>query len=294
MLTRQKTILALLVRADKPLSPMAFVKMVFLLRHETELRNDRTFYDFVPYKYGPFSFALYREMAILRRDGYATPDEKCIALRERTLKLAEEKVGELPASARRAVDQIVRRYGKMSRSELMKDVYSRFPWYATRSETTGLRPKSSLRPMKARPAVYTAGYEGVSVDFFFSRLMKRGIELIVDVRANPVSRRYGFSKMRISEIAKKLGICYCHIPVLGIPSKHRTDLKSYDSYQRLLSRYEREMLPRLKNEVGEVACLMQEKPAVLICVEKDVRCCHRGRLAEAVSRRTGLEIVHLG
>ncbi|MCK4545993.1 MAG: hypothetical protein KAW17_01005 [Candidatus Eisenbacteria sp.] len=124
MLIRQKTVLALLSRANKPLSPTVFVKLAFLLRQETGLKNEPTFYDFVPYKYGPFSFALYRELTNLRRDGYVTPDEEHIALCERSVSLAKEKIDELPAAFHEAVDKIVRRYGRESQTRNLGDVVS--------------------------------------------------------------------------------------------------------------------------------------------------------------------------
>jgi len=281
------------MRAKEPLSPTVFVKMVFLLRHETALRHERTFYDFVPYKYGPFSFALYRELTNLRRDGYVTPDEERVAICERTVGLAKEKSDELPAAFHEAVEKIVKRYGGKSQTELVKDVYARYPWYAIKSELTELRPKSYVRAKKACPAIYTVGYEGKSVDAFFNHLLKNGIRLIVDVRANPVSRRYGFSKRQLGEIARRLGLDYRHMPALGIPSSYRANLTDFASYQRLLERYEREMLPKIQEKVAEVGKLMNSRPSVLMCMEKDVRCCHRSRLAEAVSRETQMEIVHI-
>jgi len=293
VLIRQKTVLALLWRANKPLSPTVFVKLAFLLRQETGLKNEPAFYDFVPYKYGPFSFALYRELTNLRRDGYVTPDEEHVAICERTVGLAEEKIDELPAAFHEAVDKVVRQYGRKSQTGLVKDVYTRYPWYAMKSELTDLWPKSSVRAKKACPAVYTAGYEGKSVDAFFNHLLKNGIRLIIDVRANPVSRRYGFSKRQFREIARRLGLDYRHMPALGIPSKYRVDLSDFDSYQRLMKKYEQEMIPKLGDEIDEVGKLMMETPAVLMCVEKDVRCCHRSRLADAVSLKTGLEVKHI-
>ena len=40
---------------------------MFLLRMETELKQLSSFYDFVPYKYGPYSFALYRDLTVWSR-----------------------------------------------------------------------------------------------------------------------------------------------------------------------------------------------------------------------------------
>lgn len=293
MLIRQKTILYLLLRAQKALSPTVFVKLAFLLRQETCLKNESTFYDFVPYKFGPFSFSLYRELTNLRRDGYVASNEETVALCEQTTDLIKKKIFELPAAYHEAVDKIVRLYGRKSQDVLLKDVYSRYPWYGTKSELTSLRGKISNPEMNGGAVVYTAGYEGKSVDTFFNNLLEHGIRVIIDVRSNPLSRRYGFSKKQLNEISIRLGMDYRHMPELGIPGKYRNDLTDFDSYQRLLKKYEQEMIPNFGKEIAEVGKLMGGTPSALVCMEKDVRCCHRSRLAEAVSRKTGLEVAHL-
>ena len=293
MLIRQKTILSLLARAGKPLSPTVFVKLVFLLRKETGLERDPSFYEFVPYNFGPFSFTLYWDLGSLRQIGYVTPEEEHVALCGRTLDLAEKEAEELPASTLAAVADVLDRYGRMNQSALVRDVYSRYPWFALNSKLPERRIASIRCPKKAPPAVYTAGYEGRSVDAFFNDLLKRGIDVVVDVRANPVSRKYGFSGRRFGEFCRKLGLEYRHMPSLGIPSSARAGLNGFASYQRLLSRYEQTMLPEHSTEVEDVGRLMRRQPSVLVCVEKDVRCCHRSRLAEAVAQTTGLEVVHL-
>jgi len=148
---------------------------------------------------------------------------------------------------------------------------------------------------KARSAVYayTAGYEGKSVDAFLNELLERGIEMVIDIRANSVSRKHGFAGSQFSRLCKKLGFAYRHIPTLGISSSARKNLSDFNSYQRLLNRYEKEMLPRRSAEVEDVCYLMQRQPSVLFCVEKDVMCCHRSRLARAVAQATDLKVVHL-
>ncbi len=293
MLTRQKTVLSLLTQAGRPMSPTVFVKLVFLLRQETGLERDPSFYDFVPYNFGPFSFTLYWDLGSLRQNGYVTTEEECIALCGRTLDLAEKEAKELPASTQAAVAEILGRYGRMNQKALIRDVYSRYPWFALNSKLPERRVASIRRPKKAPPAVYTAGYEGRSVDAFFNDIMKRGIDVVVDVRANPVSRKYGFSGLRLTEFCKKLGLDYRHVPSLGIPSSARAGLNGFASYQRLLNRYEQAMLPERLAEVKDVGRLMRRQPSVLVCVEKDVRCCHRSRLADAVAQATGLEVIHL-
>lgn len=293
MLTRQKTVLSLLTQAGRPLEPTVFVKLVFLLRQETGLERDPRFYDFVPYNLGPFSFTLYWDLGSLRQNGYVTLEEECIALCGHTLALAEKEAKELPASIQAAVADVLNRYGRMKQSALVRDVHSRYPWFALNSKLPERRLTSIRRPRKAPPAVYTAGYEGKSVDAFFNDLLKQGIKVVIDVRANPISRKYGFSGLRFSEFCKKLGLEYRHVPSLGIPSSARAGLNGFASYQRLLNRYDQTMLPERSIEVEDVGRLMRRQPSVLVCVEKDVHCCHRSRLAEAVARATGLEVVHL-
>ena len=292
MLIRHRTILFLLTRVPKPLTRTVFVKLVFLLRHETPLKNVASFYDFVPYKYGPFSFTLYRDLELLRQEGYVTTGDK-IALCEHTLSQTQSETEKLTASMASAVIDIVNRHSARSPNALISDIYRRYPWFALNSELPERNPVSTQRPERAKPAVYTVGYEGKSVDAFFNDLLSNGIDALIDVRANPFSRKYGFSRPRLSQFCDRLRLEYRHMPNLGIPGSARTGLESHASYQRLLNRYERSMLPQHCAEVEELGCLMRQRPSVLVCVEKDVQCCHRSRLANAVANTTGLEVVHL-
>ena len=293
MLTREKIILSLLTQVAKPLSRTVFVKLVFLLRHETTLQDTPSFYDFVPYNFGPFSFTLYWELERLRQYGYVTIQEEHVALCEPNLDRSCREAKDLPTLTIAAVAQIVRRYGRRSQKALVSDVYRRYPWFALNSQLPERKLVSLQRPEKAPPAVYTAGYEGQSVDAFFNLLLKLGIDVLIDVRANPISRKYGFAGARLGQFCERLGLEYCHVPSLGIPSNARTGLSNFASYQRLLSRYERLILAERCEEVKEVGQFMCRRPSVLMCVEKDVHCCHRGRLADAVADTTGLEVVHL-
>lgn len=292
LLTRQKTVLSLLLQANRPLLPKVFVTLVFLLAQETELGKGRSFYDFLPYNFGPFSFTLYWDLKRFRQHGYVLPQDERIALCGRARNVAVKATQDLPMSTQTAVADVLGRYGTMNPHTLVRDVYTRYPWYATKSEL-GLQPIPGLKVGEAAPAVYTAGYQGRSVDAFFNDLLQRGIRVVLDVRANPVSRKYGFSGLRLGELCKKLGLEYRHLPNLGIPSTERASLDDFASYQRLLNRYERVLLPGRLPEVKEMGRLMCREPAVLMCVEKDVRCCHRSRLADAVATAASLEVVHL-
>lgn len=292
MLRRQKTILALLAEAGQPVTPTVLVKCAFLLRQETEYVADPAFYDFVPYKFGPFSFALYRELESLQRDGYVSDEDGRLCITPGMRRSSLEKVAELSQTERSSVTDVSRKYGKMRQRTLLQDVYRRYPHYASRSELTDLHHDRQPQTPVAEPAAYTAGYERKSVDAFFDGLLRAGIRVVIDVRANPVSRKYGFAGSSMAGIAKKLDLGYTHLPSLGIPSKARAGLGSKASYQRLLDRYERH-LPEHASEIDALSKQMQVAPSVLVCVESDVECCHRSRLATAVSKASGLPVHHL-
>lgn len=143
-------------------------------------------------------------------------------------------------------------------------------------------------------AIYTLGYEGLSIDEFFGLLTENGILHLIDVRRDPVSRRYGFHKKTLSNLCEGYGIEYTHLPELGIESKYRRDLKTEADRRALLSRYETETISREKEAVADISRLMSKRPCVLVCVESDPNRCHRSILARAVAKIGGLPIRHLG
>lgn len=285
--------MALLSLANKPLSPIMFVKLIFLLDKKTTVGSISSFYDFVPYKFGPFSFTLYRELSNLRKNGYVDAQDDFVQLNGDLAPLIKQKINELPKQLMKSINYIVNRFSNTSQNELLRQVYAEYPWFAINSELTEFKSTDLPERVSAPSAIYTLGYQNRSVEAFFSLLINRGIKQIIDVRANPISRRYGFAKVRMWEIAKYLGIDYQHIPALGISSRDRANLNSEESYLQLFKMYEDTMLPKLADEIRAAGALIKSKPTVLVCMETEAKNCHRGRLANSISSMTGLDIIHL-
>jgi uncharacterized protein (DUF488 family) len=155
-----------------------------------------------------------------------------------------------------------------------------------------------VRKLQRRPvaptAVFTLGYEGWPIDGFLDLLLRAGIQHVIDVRSNPIARRYGFHKCTLDRLCGKVQIKYSHFPQLGIPSGLRDGLGSVSQYEALFSRYEADILPGEGKAVAQVVALMKERPSVLMCMESDPSRCHRSRLASTVAGTTGLPIHHLG
>jgi uncharacterized protein (DUF488 family) len=175
----------------------------------------------------------------------------------------------------------------------LKDVYARYPWYASNSDLKDLVPDDVPKPKAAPLAVYTMGYEDRSVDGFLNKLVRAGIRRIVDVRSNPVSRKYGFARSSLASLAEKLGLDYTHCPALGISSEKRRVVQTPAEFQELFGYYEREILPGEADAVAKVAELVRTVPSVLVCMEKEAVDCHRSRLATRIASLTSLKIVHL-
>ncbi len=293
MLTRERIALKVLEEAGGSLPKTVFVKLMFLLRMETGLKQNSSFYDFVPYKYGPHSFALYRDLFRLGSYGYVEEGDDFVALNQKLLVETQHQTEGLARNLQFAVADIVERYGQMKASPLIKVVYERYRWYALNSERSERNHFPIPSRPKAPPAVYTIGYEGKTVDAFFNYLLEEGIKTIIDVRANPVSRKYGFAGRRMKEIGERIGIGYQHFPTLGVPSRERAYLTDKASRIKLFDRYEQITLVDRRHEVSRVGNHMKSEPTVLVCIEKDVECCHRSRLALAVAEETGMEVINL-
>jgi len=286
LLDRHRSLLWMIRSHGGSISRLRLVKLMFLLREEV---RDSTvkLYDFVPYHYGPFSFTLYRDVGVLVNEGLlheTTPrtwtiSQGCI-VDETQPKLA----------IKRAVEAVADRFSSCTTSELLSLIYNAYPWYASRSRSIapGGSPDSSREP-----TILTAGLAGESVDSWIERLLRNQVQVVIDVRFNPVSRTYGFHKTRLRHLLSRVGIRYEHRPELGIDSSTRARFPSQHDRRALLDDYESELRRDKSVAIGELATQMKILPSVLVCQERDPEECHRSRLAEAVSEIAELPVEHL-
>jgi len=285
MLNRQKCLLFMIEQAGRPVMRFELTKWAFLLAHEMPSGGGTAFYQFLPYRYGPFSFCLYREAGALVRDGYLTEKDNFWCLVEDV----PRPTADLPRRLLDDAARVVARFVEKKPGVLTDYVYEGFPWFTA---------NSSVRRLCTRPAapaaVHTVGYEGWQVDGFLNMLMRSGIRRLIDVRNNPVARRYGFHKSTLDRLCGRVEMEYVHFPQLGIRPELRRNLEGPADYEALFAQYERETLPRETEAVNKVAGLMSGRPAVLMCVEANPQRCHRSRLAKAVAQVAALPVRHLG
>ena len=128
---------------------------------------------------------------------------------------------------------------------------------------------------KHAQVLFSIGYEGKSIDTFINILLKNDIKLLCDVRWNPFSRKFGFSKKQLQHILGNMGIDYIHIPTLGIESAERQSLETLDDYNALFERY-KNSLPSKTKELHQVYSMLQSNGRIaLMCYEQDPNYCHR-------------------
>lgn len=277
---RQKTLLGLLKAFKGRLPRRDFQKYLFLFTQEFEKQPS---FEFVPYKYGCFSFQSYADKRRLVEIGALVDDEDWRLSRDYS-------GGDLFDDE--AFDRFYRKYSAIKGDDLVQDVYRRYPYYAIKSEIADrlmddeeIAVIKSARPKMVKPCFFTIGYEASSFEGYLNRLIQNNVKTLVDVRRNPLSRKYGFSKKTLSETVEKLGIEYIHIPQLGISSDQRQELNTQADYDRLFASYEKNELKKNKAALNQLFEIFKDRKRVAItCFEAHVCMCHRGRVAKALQQ----------
>ncbi len=262
--------------------------------------QDKPAYHFLPYKYGCYSFQAAEDARILAGH-YAMLIEKEHQYLLNNGKVTEEHLSLKDEDCDR-LDILFGEYEHLNKNELIYRVYEQYPRYAVNSELLNQPHLYSLRGAieqkrkkfsPSRRALFTIGYEGKSIEHYVNCLIENGIAMLIDVRHNPFSMKYGFSKKQLRHITGECKIDYCHIPELGIEGTARKHLVSTGEYRHLFANY-RASLPEKTKALQRIqAMLDKHKRVALTCFEKDHLCCHRNALAEVISAQSGLMVRNL-
>ena len=122
MIERQRILLSFLERHGGPPSRTHVMKWLFLLRHEVPAAIATSFYEFVPYRYGPFSFQAYRELDALESSGMLEFGTLRIPTKSR--EKVKNETRRLPGRASQGIDIVLRKYEGLSLMRLLDDVYT--------------------------------------------------------------------------------------------------------------------------------------------------------------------------
>jgi hypothetical protein len=286
---RQKCLLALVDSLGGDVGALDFQKLLFLYCREVETTPS---YEFVPYHFGGFSFTSYADKRRLIDQGLLVEEERCWKLTP-----AGRRVANVAPMVRMRMDQFAKCHAKLRGDALVAEAYRRHPFHAIRSEMAervlageagALAAINAVRPAPGLPGVCTIGYEGSSLEGYLNRLLNASVTLLCDVRRNPLSRKYGFSKSTLAKSCEGLGIRYEHLPELGIASDERQQLRVPADYEALFAAYKRDNLPRQNEALKKIAAWVQDGQRVaLTCFERLPEHCHRHCVAESLVRTFG-------
>lgn len=138
-------------------------------------------------------------------------------------------------------------------------------------------------------SIFSVGYEGRSIEDFVDTMVRHSIQIVIDVRLNPVSRKKGFSKKALSAALDAKDIKYRHERELGNPPENRSPFRNglksaRDSYKNHLE----------NGAAGAFSSLVESALAnqvALLCLERDHLSCHRSCIIEMLQEQNSNFVV---
>lgn len=281
MFYRRKVILALLELFGGELEKIRLQKLLFLFSQ----KQCKPEYEFIPYKFGCYSYSANADLTTMVSKSYLTETSFSFIKKDKATYLHLLKNDD-----QLKLRTTISLYGKLDSDALMKHTYKNFPYWAINSvKASSILTSSELSKVQKQKSsldktiLYTIGYEGSSLEGYLNRLIKNGVQVLVDVRKNPLSMKFGFSKTLLKRYCESLGIQYMHFPEVGIESDQRQELKTQHDYDALFEKYRTYNLSQTTgSQINILNILKTYKRIALTCFEANICQCHRKHLAEAI------------
>ncbi|BBM89268.1 hypothetical protein COTS27_00964 [Spirochaetota bacterium] len=304
MYYRRKLLLAILEQCKgKSLPKLNFQKILFLISQ----KQTHPSYQFVPYKYGCYSFQADEDLRILSTHYNLVINKDTTSSNNKSWQLApslnkgrNNYEHSLTPSDRAAVTHIFKEFAVFNSNLLVDYTYENAPYYAINTQRKISRDQKRLIDQERKKithqnkkVLFSIGYEGVSIDAYLNNLIENNIALLVDVRNNPWSRKYDFTKNKLMAYCEKLGIAYIHIPALGIASADRKGLPTVQAYQKLFKKYEKNLPKRTEALTDLKYQLDKHNRIALTCFEKEPTHCHRHVLTTYFNTTHNITVMHL-
>jgi uncharacterized protein (DUF488 family) len=263
-------------------SRFMIVKNLFLLVYIEKIDKVIKFYSFFPHSYGPFSNVCYADISKLQKEGFIVEKDKKFELTEK----GKTYIKGIDQKVTLKINRVVGKFN--SDKEIREHVYQKFPDYTIKSKLLVTQEVA-----KQEPGLFTIGYEGRDIDFFLNILIQNYIDILVDVRKNPFSMNFNFTKNKLQGYLENSEIQYIHIPELGIEGDKRKDLSTPGAYEKLFEDYERTTLKESPELLDNIVKLSQDHRVALMCFEADVKMCHRGIIAKNIAQKENVKVLNI-
>ena len=134
------------------------------------------------------------------------------------------------------------------------------------------------------------GYERRTLEEIVALLADEGVDTLIDVRLNAISRKPGLSKTALSEGLEDAGIAYHHARELGNPRDNR------DAFQKGLEpareRYRERLHGEGRDAFEDAVRRARAGRVALLCVERDHAICHRSAIVDqAMAEHPDLDLL---
>ncbi|WP_028330480.1 DUF488 family protein [Brachyspira alvinipulli] len=296
MIYRRKIILSLLEEFGNKLNKTDFQKFLFLISQEQLQNTRKSYYHFIPYKYGCFSIQSYSDIEFLKKNNIVR-DDTFISKTDDILYAKQLKREDMDI-----IRKIYKIHGNKDTNELLSFIYKNYPFYSLNSEIIdrylSQKEISNLKNTifsKNNYMLFTIGYEGITLEEYINKLIKNNIKLVIDVRKNAVSMKYGFSKYTLKKWLNNINIEYEHIPELGIESEKREELKNQKDYDELFNDYKNTtLINNFKHVVYIFNKFLKHKRIALTCFEALPIQCHRSIVRDAITNLDSWNILEYG
>ncbi|MCZ8229872.1 DUF488 domain-containing protein [Flavobacterium sp.] len=283
MYYRRKIILSVLQVFGGELEKIQLQKLLFLF---TRFQKDKKSFDFVPYKFGCFSFQANADLSTLKKYGIVSESDKFWKKEDEI-----DYLNELKNDDKKTINDFKIIYSNKSSDDLIKLTYKRYPYYSINSTVAEkylsdeeLKNLDNYRSFDDEIVLFTIGYEGITLETYLNKLIKNNIKVLCDVRKNALSMKYGFSKSQLKNACNGVGIEYIHIPEVGIDSEQRQELNTQIDYDSLFQIYkEKNLKESIDSQTKILNLLTNNKRIALTCFEADICQCHRKHLSEAIT-----------
>ena len=129
----------------------------------------------------------------------------------------------------------------------------------------------------SRLTVISVGYQGKTQQELVAALQTADVELVVDVRLNPISRKSGLSKSALASALNGAGIEYQSVRALGNPKSNRQGFSSKKRSEReqAKARYLKHLTETAWDAYKSVEQIILARRTALLCFEEHHDTCHR-------------------
>lgn len=143
--------------------------------------------------------------------------------------------------------------------------------------------------------VFTMGFTQKSAEEFFGLIEQHNVEMLIDIRLNNQSQLAGFTKGRDLAffLASICGCKYDHMlpyaPTKEILDGYKKGTISWADYEIQYN----ELISKRGVEDTFSKRYSDYNSVLLLCSEPTPECCHRRLLAEYLSNKLGVQVIHI-